>query len=216
MLSLHNIVQQSTCLRGALIYLGVADGHTILLQGLSVKVITNLHAALRDIRSETSNKTLWVDAICINQDDILERNSQVMKMRDIYQKASRVAIWLGSESTNSPKALKFVAEFGYRLDHTNSTADVEKLIQNTFKLPRYEKSWAALSNVVTRPWWTRSWTFQKIMVASNAVVYCGSQSVFRKFFYQTAMLVDRYEKLFVRDEPVYHNASTFAGTYDHL
>ena len=48
---------------------------------------------------------LWVDALCINQQDIPERNDQVKKMCRIYSKASCVLIWLGAESKTSGLAV---------------------------------------------------------------------------------------------------------------
>ena len=52
----------------------------------------NLYDALLRIRHPTETKTLWIDAICINQSDITERNHQVAQMRQIYQRASQLLI----------------------------------------------------------------------------------------------------------------------------
>ncbi|KAF8861709.1 HET-domain-containing protein [Acephala macrosclerotiorum] len=195
---------------------GPAENHTILLRCISFKVTVNLDSALRDLRHDTLERTLWIDAICINQNDILERNHQVTKMRQIYEAASKVVVWLGGEAADSKKALKFVAGFGYRLEKAETVADAEKLIRDSFRLPRHEKAWAALANVVSRPWWTRAWTFQEIVVASNAVVHCGRQSVLWRYFFHVAFLVDRYESMFQRDEPIYPDTDRFVGKYEHL
>jgi len=61
-------------------------------------VTKNCELALRYLRETDSKRTLWVDAICINQKDVNERGSQVGIMRDVYSKADRVLIWLGEES----------------------------------------------------------------------------------------------------------------------
>src|SRR5438045_170121 len=55
----------------------------------------NLVAALRRLRRRTASRTLWIDAICINQADNAEKSRQVALMRHIYQNAVRVVIWLG-------------------------------------------------------------------------------------------------------------------------
>ncbi|KAF8857274.1 hypothetical protein BDZ45DRAFT_803552 [Acephala macrosclerotiorum] len=55
----------------------------------------NLCLALRHIRSSTHALPLWVDALCINQQDVEERSSQVAQMALIFQAASRVVAWLG-------------------------------------------------------------------------------------------------------------------------
>ncbi|KAI1154392.1 heterokaryon incompatibility protein-domain-containing protein [Nemania diffusa] len=60
-----------------------------------IYVSGNLHAALRRLRAPSAVVAIWVDAICINQQDHTERANQVGMMRDIYQNSSEVLIWLG-------------------------------------------------------------------------------------------------------------------------
>ena len=42
---------------------------------------------------------IWIDALCINQDDLHERANQVKLMGNIYGRAETVNIWLGEESS---------------------------------------------------------------------------------------------------------------------
>ena len=79
--------------------------HEILLDGQPFTVRRNLWQALRCLRTEFSARTLWVDAICINQEDVLERNHQVGMMGSIYNFASSVRIWLGGRGDNSREAV---------------------------------------------------------------------------------------------------------------
>ncbi|GAW16383.1 hypothetical protein ANO14919_058090 [Xylariales sp. No.14919] len=60
-----------------------------------IYVSANLHAALRRMRAPNAVVRIWVDAICINQQDDAERADQVGMMRDIYRNSSEVLIWLG-------------------------------------------------------------------------------------------------------------------------
>lgn len=69
--------------------------HTIICNGKAFGVTTNLFEALSYLRNPSSARTLWVDALCINQDDTDERNEQVRHMLTIYQSAVRVVVWLG-------------------------------------------------------------------------------------------------------------------------
>lgn len=82
----------------------------------SILVTPNCYAALARLRHKTRIQVLWVDAICIDQADVKERNSQVSKMIDIYQSADRTFVWLGNNDSGSDRALKFVrrASFFYR------------------------------------------------------------------------------------------------------
>lgn len=70
------------------------DGHRLTIQ-------KSLETALRHIRSSSTARILWVDAICINQEDKQERSHQVTLMRKLYRNARNVVIWLGSEPTGN-------------------------------------------------------------------------------------------------------------------
>lgn len=63
----------------------------------ALPITTNCAAALRCLRSRPDAGTVWVDAICINQDDTSERSQQVVLMRDIYSRARKVIIFLGDD-----------------------------------------------------------------------------------------------------------------------
>jgi hypothetical protein len=67
---------------------------SIYLDGVRINIRHNLKA-LRSIRYTKTRRTIWVDAICINQDDIIERNTQVAMMSEIYRRASQVLVSLG-------------------------------------------------------------------------------------------------------------------------
>jgi len=72
---------------------------------LPVLVTKNCYAALRRLRERSRKRTMWIDAICINQQDKDERSYQVAMMRDIYSNASCVYIWLGEGTDRSDYAL---------------------------------------------------------------------------------------------------------------
>ncbi|KUJ10875.1 uncharacterized protein LY89DRAFT_739856 [Mollisia scopiformis] len=57
---------------------------------------------------EAEERLVWVDALCINQDDLAERSQQVMLMRDIYSVAHRVVVWLGEDNGQAAEALAII------------------------------------------------------------------------------------------------------------
>ena len=77
----------------------------ILIDGFRVSVTTNLEVALRHLRSETVKRLLWVDAVCINQQDDMEKSEQVKMMRDIFSSAQKVLAWSGEASYDSDEAM---------------------------------------------------------------------------------------------------------------
>jgi len=71
-------------------------------------VTENLEIALRNLRLRNKLRVLWVDAICINQNDVVEKSSQIRQMGEIYSQATEVLIWLGPETLSSAKAFCFL------------------------------------------------------------------------------------------------------------
>jgi hypothetical protein len=93
--------------------------------GVDFAITSNLAAALRVLRRKESDRSLWVDAICINQDDIPERSQEVLRMLSIYQHASKVVVWLGEASEDSSSAIIYL----------RNLAATQKIREN-FSLPR--------------------------------------------------------------------------------
>lgn len=58
-------------------------------------ITENLYEALLRLRDETASRVLWIDALCINQDDLKEKGHQVAQMGRLYREATRVVVWLG-------------------------------------------------------------------------------------------------------------------------
>lgn len=67
------------------------------------QVRSNLAAALRHLRHQTEFRTLWIDLLCIDQNNTTEKSLQVNMMGDIYRACEKVLLWLGTESEDSDK-----------------------------------------------------------------------------------------------------------------
>ncbi|KAF2264100.1 hypothetical protein CC78DRAFT_464340, partial [Lojkania enalia] len=67
----------------------------IILDDVLVGVTKDLHHALRHLRHASEPRQFWVDALCINQNDVLEKTEQIKKMKQIYSQADQVIMWLG-------------------------------------------------------------------------------------------------------------------------
>lgn len=75
----------------------------------------NLEAALRRLRAlpeTTHGMKYWVDALSINQKDVQERNSEVKRMRSIFERAWSVVVWLGEKSNDSDQACDCITTIG--------------------------------------------------------------------------------------------------------
>ena len=91
----------------------------ISVNGKMFGVTANLFYALRDLRDEYRVSRLWLDTICINQQDVEERNKQVVLMGSIYTLAHHTVIYLGEGTVGSNAALEALA--GENLSGDKST-----------------------------------------------------------------------------------------------
>ncbi|PMD42668.1 hypothetical protein L207DRAFT_553664 [Hyaloscypha variabilis F] len=81
----------------------------LTIDGHESSITKNLEYALRHLRSEVEPITLWIDAVCINQSDVAERNSQVRRMGLIYELAKKVNIWLGPATPDSAIGIEILS-----------------------------------------------------------------------------------------------------------
>ncbi|PMD30893.1 HET-domain-containing protein [Hyaloscypha variabilis F] len=179
----------------------------ILLGGKRFLCRKNLESALRALRRSDSQLLLWVDAICINQADEAERNSQVVQMREVYCKAERVNVWLGDASGGSDCGMELLADFskivrsdsvikvgstwdneGVRIQGATSTlsqagffVQYKPVFAMLDVLPR-AKDLDDVVDLLRRSWWTRMWTLQESVLGRRVDVYCGSKTVPLAFF----------------------------------
>jgi len=112
-----------------------------------------------------------VDAICINQRDDIEKAAQVLKMTDIYQKASRVVAWLGDEHNASMAASKI--QFIYstiRLFPNWVPID----LYNSFRWAQHGPEWQAFVKVIRNPYFSRAWICQEAVLGNNLQFYIGN------------------------------------------
>ncbi|KAF4633568.1 hypothetical protein G7Y89_g4550 [Cudoniella acicularis] len=77
----------------------------IIVNGYLHSVTVNLESALRRPRQVDNDLTLWIDALCINQSNFQERNSQVTLMHDIFASTEEVIVYLGEVQHHNPRAL---------------------------------------------------------------------------------------------------------------
>lgn len=118
----------------------------------------NLESALRDLRHTDRSIVLWIDTICINQRNVLERNQQVLLTRYIYEGASVVRAWLNLEI--DPRCLAFV-RFA-RFDENSSPEE----------LGNDREFWEPVACVSRNPYWDRVWIQQEVTYAQNFIIHC--------------------------------------------
>jgi hypothetical protein len=128
--------------------------------------------ALKHLRYPDRDRTLWIDAICIDQLNVDEKNHQVQMMSQIYSYAIRVCIWLGLDDVESNRAIRFIKEEILQLRHFDTLCQDESNSQK----------WQSLLLLMQRPWFFRRWVVQEIALARDATIYCGPDEIAWKDF----------------------------------
>ena len=149
---------------------GPVNGSAIIISGMSLLITENLALALRRIRGLSRPKNLWVDAICINQNDFEEKGVQVSLMGDIYARATRTTVWLGEKSAQSDVAMEFIGS--PRGDSHGYDIDADQIITRV------------VAELMGRAWWTRIWVVQEALLSRRVIVMCGDKEVDLIFFIQ--------------------------------
>jgi hypothetical protein len=151
--------------------------HAIECNGQVFHVQESAWLALQALRYPTRQRLLWVDAICINQSDVCERNNQVSKMRKIYEFAKNVVVWLGpafKESNDAFKLLRILSAIPEHNSHKVFPSEPGEGLAGCGLPHASDKAWAALDVLFWNNWFTRTWIIQEIAVCQRAVLRCGS------------------------------------------
>jgi hypothetical protein len=151
------------------------------LSEYDLSVNSSLETALKNIRPTSgAARVLWIDAICINQTDFVERSSQVSLMRQIYSCASRVVVWLGEGSEMMSKSIELINIIGDRYETLNWSKPID-FDDEVFHDPLatyHDRHLFVLDwTLFELPWFHRTWVVQEIFNAKTALFCCGSKTV---------------------------------------
>ncbi len=145
----------------------------IYLEGIPHPVTRTTEIALRKLRRKHGESPLkiWIDALCINQNDDEEKCEQVEMMPNNYQRATEVLIWLGPEdwSPRNYLAWRLIKD----LYHCPQELDSLSKITQPFRQVEFD----ALNRFFRRDYFWRIWVVQEVACATNATVYYGSESM---------------------------------------
>lgn len=155
-----------------------------------IRIRNNLFRALLRLRRHGTGAkpvALWVDSICINQEDPEEKTVQLPRMVEIYSRASNVCIWLGEgdDEGRSDRAMAFITDI----------MDFAVLDRYAHDKKQAEK-WYALSELMRDRWFSRRWVVQEIALAKDATVHCGGSVVrWSDFSDAVSLLVSNQETI---------------------
>ncbi|KAF4631975.1 hypothetical protein G7Y89_g6151 [Cudoniella acicularis] len=173
---------------------------TVLVEGIEMQVPCNLETCLQHLRKPNEALQLWVDALCINQQDLREKECQIGMMGEIFRRCTSAYIWLGVPTTIESSS-KFHLELKeisketikhqidpftiiyhfagnqhlHELSCFRSEPSKEHFLfceDRTFK-----RIWESFKDALQKPWWSRFWCVQECLLPSSAVVVLGQWRV---------------------------------------
>lgn len=140
------------------------DVHPLLFlldTDLCLGLTPNCAKALSSVRQSTAHRTIWVDSICVNQDDPKERSHQVDRMKEIYSRAFNVLVYLGRETT----------------EHDSSSSLAMALLRQPDRLKEpdqlHPRETTSLKRLFERRYFRRMWIVQEVALAQTLEFHCG-------------------------------------------
>ncbi|KAF7503347.1 hypothetical protein GJ744_003953 [Endocarpon pusillum] len=152
----------------------------LLLNDRTLSITCNVETMLRELRHPHQRCVFWIDAVCIDQDDLNERALHVRIMRKIYTRATRVIVWIGESDSESREALQGLAVLS---NHGSFDSDgVEASLNSHSSLEDMIQYAGTHSNVLNqiialldRHWFHRLWIVQEVVVSKEVAIKCGAE-----------------------------------------
>ena len=163
-----------------------ARTHVILVDGHPLPMTASLRDALLQTRLPDQSRTLWADAICINQSDHAEKGHQVAVMARIYKASRRTLICLGVQNpTQAQTAAFWIEEVNLVLENVSRSPSLsgdagsfvsrgEVEIDTTPFDPLWSTGWGVM---VRQTWFQRGWVVQEALLGPDACVLWGSEQI---------------------------------------
>ncbi|KAK4448886.1 heterokaryon incompatibility protein-domain-containing protein [Podospora aff. communis PSN243] len=179
--------------------------HVLHLEGGNTLTITeNLDTALRRLRFQDRERTLWIDAVCIDQSNLAEKGPQVENMANIYRNAAQVVAWLGEPPSGDDgevdeAAIIDLAKMAGEIGLQGPADDLQALL-NSWVYGIKERSDRVLRigeqtlaahfpSLYQSAWFTRMWIVQEAVLASKLFLFYGDKKILWQDFEQTVLLL---------------------------
>ncbi len=148
-------------------------------------ITRNLSEALPFLRFPDRPRTIWIDAICIDQGNDAEKSIQVAMMGDIFRRASHVVAWLGLATETTFRAFEILQDVGTQVEVDSWHAPILRpsaaacdttMGDSSVPLPYTSHDAQCIMEVFDRPWFERLWVRQEVNLATRAAVQIGVYS----------------------------------------
>lgn len=144
----------------------------IRLNGLRFDAPASAAKVLERFRPTKGLRLLWLDALCINQNDIHEKARQISLMTNVYSLASCTLVWIGDSDSSTHTAIDRLKML--HKSHpfaTGQPKDIRRDLPADFKWDK--DSLLATWRFLGRPWFKRTWVLPEVAKSHAAICYCG-------------------------------------------
>ncbi|KAI6368906.1 hypothetical protein MCOR31_005393 [Pyricularia oryzae] len=150
-----------------------------------LRITPTVDVLLRYLRKTKKLRYLWIDAICLNQEDEAEKAHQVPQMDRIYSGADQVRIWLGHENPMTTSVYSFFRKATRETKTERQTDTAQRLAGlmkehfgsvelGDFMKPGCRAGILLAFDFFEQSWFTRRWVVQEAVMARRAITQCGS------------------------------------------
>lgn len=165
---------------------GLRQTMTDLNRSGSFYIRNNLKAALLRFRDPHDDVNVWVDAICIDQENNTEKKAQVSRMHEVYTQAENVCIWLGEGKEETPETFAFLREI----------LDLHYFDEVVADPKATASKWALIIDLMSNRWFSRRWVIQELALARKASVLWGDEVLeWNNFADAIALFMTKYEEI---------------------
>ena len=166
----------------------------VIVNGIRFNAFTGVMHTFRQVRRTYHSylkdgiaaPLLWVDQICINQSDPVERSHQVVLMREVYHNAFQTLIWLGGDDSAGERLqllVKVVDVYqhlfdpevgqGFEVDRAVIANGCAQVSLEPAMSGRFSHEWKGLKDLISSPWFTRCWVLQEVLCSNKRTVFYG-------------------------------------------
>ncbi|KAI3320241.1 HET-domain-containing protein [Xylariaceae sp. AK1471] len=159
--------------------------HSSVRQARRLPITRSLSGALRYLRYADLSRTMWIDAICIDQNNDQERSKQVQRMGQIFSLAGRVVAWLGPSFPDNRLALATLRRIGEQVEISRDNYRLPAPLcshpdwyDNETRLPFVMNEFAAITQLCELEYFTRLWVVQELHLGSaKSIIKCGNEEI---------------------------------------
>ncbi|KAI8932350.1 hypothetical protein NX059_010543 [Plenodomus lindquistii] len=148
----------------------------IQIDGKRFEVLGNAYDAVIELRYPESDRLIWIDAICIDQQGLEEKQHQILLMKIVYERASRVVVWLSEPHGDADLVVAMLHQLQTEVEEGNNT-NAYTMRKHWLNIRTKSPNWIALTDFVFHPWWSRVWTFQEAVVGRILVFQLGTHLI---------------------------------------